>query len=113
MGLWIRRGKEIEEEGETQAVRDLKRRKMEEEEKEKAPLEPPSKFIHETLPVNLQASVFYVDMEGLHDGQAIKTIIGDLQPRKIVGFIKTPTSSNHAHVSFRCWSDRLPRRRKA
>ena len=90
VGLWIRRGKEIEEEGETQEVRDAKRRKVEEEEKQKAPPEPPSKFIRETLTVNLQASVFYVDMEGLHDGQAIKTIIGDLQPRKIVSI--TPMS---------------------
>jgi hypothetical protein len=29
--------------------------------------------------------VFYVDMDGLHDGQAIKTIVSDLQPRKLVG----------------------------
>ena len=32
----------------------------------------------------LKATVTFVDMEGLHDGQAIKTIIGDLQPRKLV-----------------------------
>ena len=34
VGLWIRRGKEIEEEGETQEVRDMKRRKIEEEERQ-------------------------------------------------------------------------------
>ncbi|ORX40182.1 putative cleavage and polyadenylation specificity factor subunit [Kockovaella imperatae] len=84
VGSWIRRGKEIEEEGETQEVRDAKKRKIEEEEKKKEPPEPPSKFVNEIVTVSLHASVFFVDMDGLHDGQAIKTIIGDLQPRKII-----------------------------
>lgn len=34
--------------------------------------------------MNLKASIFYVDMEGVHDGEAIKRIISDLQPRKMV-----------------------------
>lgn len=34
LGLWIRRGREIEEEGETEEVREKKRRKLEEEEKQ-------------------------------------------------------------------------------
>jgi cleavage and polyadenylation specificity factor subunit 2 len=102
LGLWIRRGREIEEEGETEEVREGKRRKLEEEEKQvwvtgrhrilrlheadwqKAAPEIPSKFISDTISVDLKASVFYVDMDGLHDGQTIKTIIADLQPRKLV-----------------------------
>lgn len=101
LGLWIRRGREIEEEGETEEVREGKRRKLEEEEKQvcsvrgrrrwgtdrqKAAPEIPSKFISDTISVDLKASVFYVDMDGLHDGQTIKTIIADLQPRKLVRY---------------------------
>lgn len=51
---------------------------------QKAAPEIPSKFISDTISVDLKASVFYVDMDGIHDGQAIKTIIADLQPRKLV-----------------------------
>lgn len=36
------------------------------------------------MTLDLKASVFYIDMDGMHDGQAIKTIISDLQPRKVV-----------------------------
>ena len=53
---------------------------------QKEPPEPPSKFVHDNVTLALQASVFFVDMDGLHDGQAIKTIIGDLQPRKMVSY---------------------------
>lgn len=48
------------------------------------PPEPPSKFIREEVTLDLRASIEYVDMDGMHDGQAIKTIIADLQPRKLV-----------------------------
>lgn len=85
VGQWVRKGKEIEEEGETQEVRDAKRKKQEEEERQQAPPEPPSKSVTETTVVDLRASVFYVDMDGLHDGAAIKTIVTDLQPRQLVG----------------------------
>lgn len=99
IGQWIRRGREIEEEGETEEVRANKKRKLEEDEKQvsyarlqiwarliwqKAEPEVPSKFISQDVTLDLRASVFYVDMDGLHDGQAIKTIISDLQPRKVV-----------------------------
>nr|XP_019012680.1 cleavage and polyadenylation specificity factor subunit 2 [Kwoniella pini CBS 10737]OCF51461.1 cleavage and polyadenylation specificity factor subunit 2 [Kwoniella pini CBS 10737] len=84
IGQWVRKGREIEEEGETEEVREKKRLKEEEEEKQKVKPEPPSKYISETLQLDLKASIFFVDMEGLHDGQSIKTIISDLQPRKLI-----------------------------
>lgn len=46
--------------------------------------EPPSKFVTDTSVVEIRASVQHIDMDGLHDGQAIKTIISDLQPRQLV-----------------------------
>ncbi|WVW84589.1 hypothetical protein I302_106623 [Kwoniella bestiolae CBS 10118] len=84
IGQWVRKGREIEEEGETEEVREKKRLKEEEEEKQKVQPEPPSKYISEQLSLDLRASLFFVDMEGLHDGQSIKTIISDLQPRKLI-----------------------------
>ena len=99
LGLWIRRGREIEEEGETEEVREKKRRKVEEEERQKAPPEPPSKFVSDNVKVDLKASVFYVDMEGIHDGQAIKTIISDLQPRRMI-FVRSTEPATEALLSF-------------
>ncbi|WWC88746.1 uncharacterized protein L201_003659 [Kwoniella dendrophila CBS 6074] len=84
IGQWVRKGREIEEEGETEEVREKRRLKEEEEEKEKVQPEAPSKYISEQINLDLKASVFFVDMEGLHDGQSIKTIISDLQPRKLI-----------------------------
>ncbi|WVR06284.1 hypothetical protein IAU60_003314 [Kwoniella sp. DSM 27419] len=95
IGQWVRKGREIEEEGETEEVREAKKRKEEEEEKQKVAPEPPSKYVTDQITLALRASVFFVDMEGLHDGQSIKTIISDLQPRKLILIrsIETSTSS--------------------
>jgi cleavage and polyadenylation specificity factor subunit 2 len=71
---------------------------MEEEKARKAP-EPPSKFVSDSITLDLHASVEYVDMDGLHDGQAIKTIIADLQPRRVVVVQSTPESTE-ALVAF-------------
>jgi cleavage and polyadenylation specificity factor subunit 2 len=101
IGQWIRKGREIEEEGETEEVREAKRRKLEEEEKAKLPPEPPSKFVREQITLDLHASVDYVDMDGLHDGQAIKTIIADLQPRKLIIVQSTPAATSALLDFFR------------
>jgi cleavage and polyadenylation specificity factor subunit 2 len=110
VGAWLRKGREIEEETESEEVREAKRRKKEEEEKkvrlyvdrsrrqvysrhvpsQKEPPEPPSKFITEDLEVQLQCSIFFVDMEGLNDGRAIKTIIPSLNPRRMVRPLSAP-----------------------
>lgn len=49
--------------------------------------------------IDLHASIEYVDMDGLHDGQAIKTIIADLQPRKLV-VVKSTEESTSALLEF-------------
>ncbi len=50
---------------------------------QKVPPEPPSKFVSETVTVALHCSLLFIDMEGQHDGRAIKTIIPSLHPRRI------------------------------
>ncbi|KAK4684802.1 cleavage and polyadenylation specificity factor subunit 2, partial [Tremellales sp. Uapishka_1] len=99
IGQWVRKGREIEEEGETEEVREAKRRKLEEEEKQKVPPEPPSKFVKEDVTIDVRADVFFVDMEGLHDGQAIKTIISDLQPRKLI-LVRSSADATNALLHF-------------
>lgn len=46
--------------------------------------EPPHKYVVDRVEVPLQASVFVVDMEGLSDGRALKTILPQINPRKLV-----------------------------
>ncbi|KAK8858512.1 hypothetical protein IAR55_002739 [Kwoniella newhampshirensis] len=99
IGQWMRKGREIEEEGETEEVREAKKRKEEEEERQQLPPEPPSKYVSEEVTLELRASVFFVDMEGLHDGQSIKTIIADLQPRKLI-VVRSQEDSTQALIKF-------------
>lgn len=46
--------------------------------------EPPSKYTTETHTVPLRCHVAYIDMQGLHDGRALKTLIPQLQPRRLI-----------------------------
>ncbi|WVO19165.1 uncharacterized protein IAS62_000443 [Cryptococcus decagattii] len=99
IGQWMRKGREIAEEGETEEVREAKKRKEEEEEKAKQAPEPPSKYVSEEVGVELKAMIGFVDMEGLHDGQSIKTIISDLQPRKLI-IVRSSKESTQNLISF-------------
>ncbi|WRT67711.1 uncharacterized protein IL334_004683 [Kwoniella shivajii] len=99
IGQWVRKGREIEEEGETEEVREKKKQKEEEEERQKVQPEAPSKYISETFTLDLKASIFFVDMDGLHDGQSIKTIIADLQPRKLI-LVRSKEESTSSLVKY-------------
>ncbi|OWT40034.1 cleavage and polyadenylation specificity factor subunit 2 [Cryptococcus neoformans] len=99
IGQWMRKGREIAEEGETEEVREAKKRKEEEEEKAKQAPEPPSKYVSEEVGVEMKAMIGFVDMEGLHDGQSIKTIISDLQPRKLI-IVRSSKESTQDLISF-------------
>lgn len=84
VGAWLRKGKEIEEETETDEIKEAKRRQREEEERKRQPPEPPSKYVEETFEVQMRCRVMWIDMEGLCDGRAIKTIIPRLNPRRAI-----------------------------
>lgn len=99
VGQWIRKGREIEEDGETEEVRAAKRRKAQAEEKAKQAPEPPSKFVSSIVGVDLHASIAYIDMAGEHDGQAIRTIVTDLAPRKLV-VVKSTTPASEALKAY-------------
>ncbi|KAK7470454.1 hypothetical protein VKT23_001879 [Stygiomarasmius scandens] len=83
VGMWLRKSKILEEEAESDDIKDYRRRQAEEELK-KAALEPPSKFVSSEVEVQLACRLLFVDMEGLSDGRAVKTIVPQISPRKMV-----------------------------
>lgn len=50
----------------------------------KAISDPPSKFVTSEVEVQLACRLLFVDMEGLNDGRAVKTIVPQVNPRKMV-----------------------------
>jgi cleavage and polyadenylation specificity factor subunit 2 len=81
VGLWVRKGKVLEE-----AQQDERPVEVQVEEP-KAQEEPPSKFITTLIEVQLACRLLFVDLEGLNDGRAVKTIVPQINPRKMVGHI--------------------------
>ncbi|KAI3612220.1 cleavage and polyadenylation specificity factor subunit [Moniliophthora roreri] len=82
VGMWLRKSKILEEEAESDDIKDYRRRQAEEELKRQA-LESPSKFVSSEVEVQMACRLLFVDMEGLSDGRAIKTIIPQIGPRKM------------------------------
>lgn len=80
VGLWVRKGKVLEE-----AQQDERPIEVQVEEP-KVQEEPPSKFITSRIEVQLACRLLFVDLEGLNDGRAVKTIVPQINPRKMVSF---------------------------
>ncbi|KAL8287338.1 hypothetical protein RQP46_003790 [Phenoliferia psychrophenolica] len=95
---WLRRGVDDEDEftksarlaRESGAV--LGKRAREEEDKEEVKVEPPHKYVVEQVDAHLLCSLFVVDMEGKTDGRSIKTILPQINPRKLVIVDGSPTA---------------------
>ncbi|KAF8969461.1 beta-lactamase-like protein [Flammula alnicola] len=84
VGMWLRKGKVLEEEAESEDVKDYKRRALAEEDAKKAIKEPPSKYVTNEIEIQLACRLLFVDMEGLNDGRAVKTIVPQVNPRKMI-----------------------------
>lgn len=93
---WLRRGMEddpfgrpkevvLQQQQQAQALAQSKRAREEEEAALEQP-EAPHKYIVENVEVPLNCSLFVVDMEGASDGRALKTILPQINPRKLVRF---------------------------
>lgn len=52
--------------------------------------EPPSKFVSSEVEIQLACRLLFVDMEGLNDGRAVKTIVPQVNPRKMVAAFTLP-----------------------
>ncbi|KAI0677046.1 beta-lactamase-like protein [Trametes maxima] len=96
VGMWLRKGRVLEEDAEDEEAKEAKRRK-EEEEAKKTPREPPSKFVTSIAEVQLACRLFFVDLEGLNDGRAVKTIVPQVNPRKMI-LIHAPQSATAALI---------------
>ncbi|KAJ7638939.1 beta-lactamase-like protein [Roridomyces roridus] len=83
VAMWLRKSRVFEEEAETDETKDFKKRKQAEEEA-KAIQEPPSKFTTSMTEVQMACRLLFVDMEGLNDGRAVKTIVPQINPRKMI-----------------------------
>ncbi|KAJ8086856.1 hypothetical protein PM082_005681 [Marasmius tenuissimus] len=81
VGMWLRKSKILEEEA-TDDPNDPRRKLAEKDERQA--LEPPSKFVSSEVEVQMACRLLFVDMEGLSDGRAIKTIIPQISPRKMI-----------------------------
>ncbi|KAI0796908.1 beta-lactamase-like protein [Abortiporus biennis] len=83
IGMWLRKGKALEEDTESEEMKELKRQKAEEDAKI-APQEPPSKFVTTEKDVQLACRLLFVDLEGLNNGRAVKSIVPQINPRKMI-----------------------------
>ena len=92
---WLSRKRQLEAmggeavEGESRAnqeesARRTKEQKDREEEERRRKQEVPSKFITETVHLQLHCRIDFIDMEGLGDGRALKTIVPQLEPRRVI-----------------------------
>ncbi|KAI0306845.1 beta-lactamase-like protein [Multifurca ochricompacta] len=80
VAMWVRRGKIMEEEAEDEEGMGRKRQ----EEEAKVTEEVPSKYVSMVVEVQLACRLLFVDLEGLNDGRAAKTIIPKVAPRKLI-----------------------------
>ena len=78
---WLSRRRRIEAEQEAQLdpeVRAPRRRRA------APPPEPPSKYTSEQVTASVRCRIAFIDMEGLSDGRALKTLLPQLQPRRLL-----------------------------
>ncbi|KJA29848.1 hypothetical protein HYPSUDRAFT_31856 [Hypholoma sublateritium FD-334 SS-4] len=97
VGMWLRKGKALEEEAESEDMKDYKKRALAEEDAKKAVREPPSKYVSNEIEIQLACRVLFVDMEGLNDGRAVKTIVPQVNPRKMI-IVHAPRSAAEALI---------------
>ncbi|KII94901.1 hypothetical protein PLICRDRAFT_33730 [Plicaturopsis crispa FD-325 SS-3] len=97
VGMWLRKGKVLEEDAESEEVKEMKRTQQADEEARKAIREPPSKYVSSEIEVQLACRLLFVDMEGLNDGRAVKTIVPQVNPRKMI-IVHAPSSATDVLV---------------
>jgi len=96
VAMWVRRGMIMEEEAEDEeakvsgfiSVLSLTRSSPPILRAQKVPEEVPSKYVSTVVEVQLACRLLFVDLEGLNDGRATKTIIPKVAPRKLVSLCR-------------------------
>lgn len=80
---WLRKGKIMDQNAESEQSK-ANRLKAAAKEKEQQPEEAPSKFIAEQISIDMRCKVMFVDLEGVHDGRALKNILPQVNPRRLI-----------------------------
>ncbi|KAG8856093.1 hypothetical protein FRB91_001267 [Serendipita sp. 411] len=80
---WLRKGKIMDQNAESDESKARRLQKAEKE-KEAQPEEAPCKFVTEHISINLRCKVMFVDLEGVHDGRALKNILPHVGPRRLI-----------------------------
>lgn len=91
VALWLRRDKVFQYEGRDE---EKEKKRVLDEDGRNAPREPPSKFVSSTVEVQLACRLLFVDLEGLNDGRAVKTIVPQIHPRKMIIVHAPPEAAN-------------------
>ncbi|KAG6854893.1 hypothetical protein C0991_012083 [Blastosporella zonata] len=94
VGMWLRKGKVLEENAESDEAKSYRLRSLAEEDARKAIREPPFKFVGSEVEVQLACRLLFVDLEGLNDGRAVKTIVPQVNPRKMI-IVHAPLSATN------------------
>ncbi|KAK4049853.1 hypothetical protein OIV83_003909 [Microbotryomycetes sp. JL201] len=85
---WLRRGTEDDPFGRPkeliQAQQQALGKRAREEDAAEEPVEAPHKYVVEVVQVPLSCLLLAIDMEGASDGRALKTILPQINPRKLV-----------------------------
>ncbi|KAH7107776.1 beta-lactamase-like protein [Auriculariales sp. MPI-PUGE-AT-0066] len=84
VAMWQRRSKALPQSAESEEAQEQKRLQLEEEKAKQAAADPPSKFVESEIDVKLACRLFFIDMDGLNDSRAIKTIVPQVAPRKMI-----------------------------
>ncbi|KAF7985231.1 hypothetical protein HWV62_7878 [Athelia sp. TMB] len=84
IGMWLRKGKVLAEDAESEETKEAQQRQEADDEAKKAIREPPSKFVSSEIEIQLACRLLFVDMDGLNDGRAVKTIVPQVNPRKMI-----------------------------
>ncbi|PVF96449.1 hypothetical protein CPB86DRAFT_736678 [Serendipita vermifera] len=82
VSAWLRKGKILDQNVESEATKAARLKKA--GEVQKAPEEAPSKFIKERISIDMRCQVYFIDLEGVHDGRALKNILPHVNPRRII-----------------------------
>jgi len=97
VGMWLRKGKVLEEDAESDEMKEMKRKKQADDDAKKAIQEPPSKFVSSEIEVQMACRLLFVDMDGLNDGRAVKTIVPQVNPRKMI-IVHAPPNATDALI---------------
>lgn len=110
VSAWLRKGRVLDQNAESDEAKALRLKNSAEVKQVsnsfghapnsdimKAPEEVPSKYITAQISIQMKCKVFFVDLEGVQDGRALKNILPHVNPRRLVRLPTTLRRRNKAN----------------